>query len=212
MEIFERVNRLSSFGAGWVLWVLIALSVVGVALIIERSLYLVSSRDDLEKLIERLSYLLASGEVGAAERLLAASPSFEARIAKSGLDADNAGAAEERMAAESQLSRLRMEKHLAFLGTVGNNAPFVGLLGTVIGIVRAFQALDASGGQVSAGLMAEIGEALGATAVGLLVALPAVACYNLFQRVIQARLARGDALGRHVLAHLKSARRDRVEA
>ena len=76
------------------------------------------------------------------------------------------------------------------------------LLGTVIGIVRAFHELGGSGARVSAGLMIEIGEALVATAIGLLVALPAVAFFNLFQRIIRIRIARADALGREVLAYL----------
>ncbi len=99
-----------------------------------------------------------------------------------------------------------MERNLAFIGTVGNNAPFVGLLGTVIGIIRAFQALDESQGQVSEGLMAEVGEALVATAIGLLVALPAVAAYNFFQRVIKGRLAWSDALGHDILASLRGSK------
>ena len=97
-----------------------------------------------------------------------------------------------------------MERNLAFLGTLGNNAPFVGLLGTVIGIVRSFHALNANVGQVSAGLMAEIGEALTATAIGLLVALPAVAFFNLFQRLIRVRLSRAEALCHEIIAHLRT--------
>jgi biopolymer transport protein ExbB len=112
--------------------------------------------------------------------------------------------AEERMGAEAQLQRIRSERNLAFLGTLGNNAPFVGLLGTVVGIIGAFGQLDASGGQLTTGLMSEIGEALIATAVGLLVALPAVAAYNTFQRTIAVRLGQGDALGRHLLAAMLS--------
>ena len=96
-----------------------------------------------------------------------------------------------------------MERNLAFLGTVGNNAPFVGLLGTVIGVIQAFHALDQSGGQATAGVMATVGEALVATAIGLLVALPAVAFFNYFQRVIRYRLTWADVLGRDLLAHLK---------
>jgi biopolymer transport protein ExbB len=97
-----------------------------------------------------------------------------------------------------------MEKNLALLGTLGNNAPFVGLLGTVIGIVRAFRELEHSTGQVSAGLMSEIGEALVATAAGLLVALPAVAFFNLYQRLIRTRLGRAGALCHEILAFRKS--------
>ena len=104
-----------------------------------------------------------------------------------------------------------MERNLAFLGTMGNNAPFVGLLGTVIGIIRAFHELNASTGRVSEGLMSEIGEALVATAIGLLVALPAVAAFNFFQRLIKTRATQADALGKEVLAFLESDRRKRGE-
>jgi len=97
-----------------------------------------------------------------------------------------------------------MEKNLSFLATVGSHAPFVGLLGTVIGIIRAFQALDAAHEQVSSRLMAEVGEALVTTAMGLLVALPATAFYNLFQRIIVCRLVRADALSHEVLAYMKT--------
>jgi biopolymer transport protein ExbB len=112
--------------------------------------------------------------------------------------------AEERMRGESELCKLSMEKNLALLGTLGNNAPFVGLLGTVIGIVRSFHELQSSSGQVSAGLMAEIGEALVATAIGLLVALPAVAAFNLFQRLIRTRMGRATALAHEILAFMKA--------
>jgi biopolymer transport protein ExbB len=100
----------------------------------------------------------------------------------------------------------RLAGGLPFLATVGATAPFVGLLGTVIGIIRAFHSLDESQGKITAGLMADIGEALVATAIGILVALPAVAAFNYFQRLIKARLARGSALGSHVISHLLSTR------
>jgi biopolymer transport protein ExbB len=106
--------------------------------------------------------------------------------------------------AEREAARLKLERNLGFLGTLGSNAPFVGLLGTVIGIVRSFQRLGESAGQVSAGLMAEVGEALVATAIGILVALPAIAFFNLFHRSIKSRLGHAEVLGRDVLAYLKS--------
>ncbi len=99
-----------------------------------------------------------------------------------------------------------LEKNLYILSTIVTLAPFVGLLGTVIGIIRAFAALESSAGQVSATLMTEIGEALVATAIGILVALPSVAAYNGFQRMIRARIGQADALSHDVLAYLKSNR------
>lgn len=206
MDIQERLTAFAMLGAEWVMWLLVILSIFVLAIVLERAYYLIATRDDLTTLRRELIKKLRGGDVEGARRRLKASKSFEARIALAGLDGseDGAAAAEERMAAESGLSKLAMERNLAFVGTVGNNAPFVGLLGTVIGIIRAFHELDQSGGQVSSGLMAEIGEALVATAIGLLVALPAVAFFNFFVRMIKARLGRGNALASEVLAHLKS--------
>ena len=99
-----------------------------------------------------------------------------------------------------------MERRLAFLGTLGANAPFIGLLGTVIGIIRAFAELNEAAGKVTAGLMTEVGEALVATAIGIMVAIPAIAVFNAFQRMIKTRIARAESLGREVLAYLKSDR------
>jgi biopolymer transport protein ExbB len=77
------------------------------------------------------------------------------------------------------------ERGLVFLGTLGNNAPFIGLFGTVLGIIKAFQDLATSHAQGPSAVMAGISEALGATAVGILVASPAVVAYNLCQRHIK---------------------------
>jgi biopolymer transport protein ExbB len=122
------------------------------------------------------------------------------------------------MAGASALQRIKLEKRLAFLGTLGNNAPFIGLLGTVIGIVGAFDELGkvkaAAPGAAAAAtagaavapeaVMTNIAEALVATAVGLLVAIPAVAAFNAFQRIVKSTLANTDALSGLLLAHLKA--------
>ncbi len=206
MNIQDRLTAFAMFGAGWVLWLLVGLSVFGLAIVLERAYYLLSSRDDITRLKNDMLRALRDKKYDEAKQLLTSSRSLEARVVSAGLDAHESGAAaaEDRMAGASQLAKIHMERNLAFLGTVGNNAPFIGLLGTVIGVIRAFQSLNESGGQVTSGLMADIGEALVATAIGILVALPAVAFFNLFQRVIRTRLGRADALGKELLAHLKS--------
>jgi biopolymer transport protein ExbB len=203
MNIERALGALTSFGAGWVLWLLVLLSVLGVAIIIERIVYLWSSADDVSRLSRELHELFEHDDLQRARHRLEESPSFEARIAAATLERREPSGAEQQMLAESERARLKMERRLAFLGTLGNNAPFIGLLGTVIGIIRAFRELESGAGQVSAGLMAEIGESLAATAVGLFVALPAVAAFNAFQRVIRSRLSHGEALGREVLGYLK---------
>lgn len=191
-------------GAEWVMWLLVALSIIGFAIASERAIALVRARENVGAMGIDMMRLLKRGDLDGAKARLARSPSFEAKVVAAGLAQVEAGpqAAEEGMLGAAQLAKLQMEKRLSFLGTLGANAPFVGLLGTVIGIVRAFHMLDQSGGKVSSGLMSEVGGALVATAIGILVAIPAVAFFNAFQRVIKTRLARADALGRELLAQL----------
>jgi biopolymer transport protein ExbB/TolQ len=212
MNINGALQGLVTFGATWVLWLLLGLSLLSVAIMLERALFFARTGIGAAVLSDELRRALAERKPSELKSQLEASRSLEARIVSAGVDTVCAAEAEERMAAEAQLQRLRSEQYLAFLGTLGNNAPFIGLLGTVLGVIGAFAQLDVSGGQLTTGLMAAIGEALIATAVGLLVALPAVAAYNAFQRLIQIRLQRGDALGRVVVAHLHALSHDAVAA
>jgi biopolymer transport protein ExbB len=207
MNLQARLTEFALNGADWVMWLLIALSIIGFAIAIERAFALARSRDNIAALKDDMLRYLQRGDLASAQQRVAQSPSFEARIVSAGLASAKSGpkAVEEILAGATQLAKLQMEKRLAFLGTLGANAPFVGLLGTVIGIVKAFHVLDATGGKVSAGLMSEVGAALIATAVGILVALPAVAFFNAFQRAIRARLGRADALSRELLAQLHTA-------
>jgi biopolymer transport protein ExbB len=132
--------------------------------------------------------------------------SIEATVARACLDhvADGALAIEEHIAAVIETDRLQYERGLAFLGTLGSNAPFVGLFGTVLGIVRAFHDLATSAAMGSQAVMAGIAEALVATAIGLLVALPAVATYNALMRHVETAMAAANAVGHQILAYVKS--------
>jgi biopolymer transport protein ExbB len=134
------------------------------------------------------------------------SPSAEAAVVVAGLieAPRGAAAAREAMAGAVAIQRIRLERRLAFLGTLGNNAPFIGLLGTVIGIVMAFEELGKMGANAAAGtVMSSIAEALVATAIGLAVAIPAVASFNYFQRRIKSIAGSTEALTRVLLAHLE---------
>jgi biopolymer transport protein ExbB len=219
-NLVEHAKRLmTNFGAAWVMWLLLALSVVSVAIMLERGWFFYSLRDDLTSLARSLGEYLRRGEVAEAKRLLENSPSAEAAVVVAGLVEADRGpqAAEEAMAGAAALQRMKLEKRLAYLGTLGNNAPFVGLLGTVIGIVQAFDELGkaakvqaAQGAAAAAAtiapqtVMTSIAEALVATAIGLLVAIPAVAAYNTFQRLTRSTLANTEVLSRILLAHLKA--------
>ena len=214
--MIERVkSEMVGLGAGWVLFLMLFLSIVSLAVMLERAWLYWSLRDDVPTLMRDLGRLLRAGDLDGARKRLEASPSAEAAVVIAGIVEAGMGAeaAEEAMLGASALQKLKLEKRLTFLGTLGNNAPFLGLLGTVIGIVGAFDELGkaknatmtAAATQVAPeAVMTNISEALVATAVGLLVAIPAVAAFNWFQRIVRATLANTDALGHVLLAHLKA--------
>ena len=201
MDIQERLTAFAMLGAGWVMWLLVALSIVVVAIALERAYVLIARRDDSRSLRDDLLRFLSKGDLTGAEKRLSESKSYEAEIVRGALSVSDQGvdAMEQRLQGEKTLARASMERNLAFLGTVGNNAPFIGLLGTVIGIIRAFAALNQDNLSATGQVMAEVGEALVATAIGLLVAIPAVMAYNYYQRVIRGRLVWADAMGHDVI-------------
>jgi biopolymer transport protein ExbB len=217
MNAVESIKELFlQTGASWVLWLLAALSLVGVAIAVERWLYYRALGGDLKGMAEALDRRLSAGEIEAAIEDLGRTRSVAANIAVAGLRLAELGpaAAEKAMQSAVALERVRLEKRLTFLGTVGNNAPFIGLFGTVIGVILAFEELGhgapghggaaaAAAAQVaSQAVMTSIAEALVATAVGILVALPAVAVYNTFQRRVASMLAGTEVLSNLVLAYL----------
>lgn len=202
-------------GATWVLWLLGLLSLLSVAIAVERWLVLRARGGDLRQLAAAVDARLHVGDRQGALDVLAASPTVAAAIAAAGLRLGDRGpkAAEHAMQGALALERTQLERGLIVLGTVGNNAPFVGLLGTVIGIIGAFEELGhaapghgatpgAASQVASQAVMSSIAEALVATAVGLLVALPAVAAYNALQRRIAALCQSSEALTSIVLAYL----------
>jgi biopolymer transport protein ExbB len=104
--------------------------------------------------------------------------------------------------------RQPFEKTLSFLGTLGNNAPFLGLFGTVIGIIKAFADLSVGTAKAAGAgaVMTGISEALVATAVGIFVAIPAVVAFNAFNRWLKTIVAGTTSCGHALVAHLKNER------
>lgn len=204
-------------GAAWVLWLLFALSVASLAVAFERLLAFRKKTVNVQAIAERIDARLAVADISGAIQELAESQAVGAIVARAGLRLAHLGpvAADRAMQSALALERARLEKGLAYLGTVGNNAPFVGLFGTVIGIIQAFAELGhgapghaAAGGSASQVasqvVMGSIAEALVATAVGIAVALPAVALYNYLQTRVASILGGVDALSQLVLAYLSA--------
>ncbi len=192
-----KLLRLTLSSAEWVLWLLVALSVISFAVMLERAVFFGTQRlrDG-----EQLARWLASGELDRALAAVEGQTGLEAVVVREMLRAVPQGpdTVEEVLLSVLARERARYERFLSFLGTLGSNAPFVGLFGTVLGIIKAFNDLGAvaiKGSAIQQTVMAGISEALVATAVGLGVAIPAVVAYNAFTRWLKTLVNRSQALG-----------------
>lgn len=209
MNLTESFLKITLLGAEWVMWVLVALSVISITIMLERMLFFLFRRANVDKLSGEMKRLLRSGEGEKLREMVQRSRAVECRVLAAGLSVAGRGvqAAAEAMQSVKARERLRMEANLAVLGTLGNNAPFVGLLGTVLGIIKAAHdltsqnAADAANASASA-VMAGVFEALVATAMGLFVAIPAVMAFNYFQRKARSTSARADVLAHLLLSEL----------
>jgi biopolymer transport protein ExbB len=202
--ISNRLLALTQLGAEWVLWLLIVLSIVSIGVMIERAAFFLARRLRGADEVQRR---LLAGDLGGATAAVQGREGLEADVVRAAAEhaAKGPQAVREVVAATLERGRIEYERRLAFLGTLGNNAPFVGLFGTVLGIIRAFFDLAKNPAAGGAGtVMSGISEALVATAVGLFVALPAVVAFNQFQRALRRTLQRAAALGHAAVAHLEA--------
>ncbi len=210
--LMQKLVFVASVASQAVLYVLLALSVLSIGVIIERWVYFFKRREDLDKLAERLRKSFGRGDVPAARKVLSESKSVEAAIVREALDwyDDGPDAVEQILAKGTRLRRKSFEGGLLFLGTLGNNAPFIGLFGTVLGIVTSFRELGNNQMGAMGNVMSGIAEALIATAVGILVALPAVIFYNVFQKKGSDIEEQAAALGNVVIAAMRGHARAEV--
>lgn len=197
-QLFTRV------GAEWVMLLLVALSVASLAVALERVLFF---RRNGRPLTADLLALLSAGKLDEAQMRVGGRPGLEAQVARAALAAADGGpgSVDQAVAATIAAARPGYERGLSFLGTLGANAPFLGLFGTVVGIIQAFSqlAVGSAKGQAAAQVMGGISEALVATAVGIMVAIPAVVAFNGFQRWLKVLTARAEAVGHALRTHLE---------
>ncbi len=199
-----------NLGAEWVLWLLVLLGLINGLIMLERAVFFVQRRIDVQALRQKFEETLKDRDFKAAAELLQGRESMEARVVLFGLREwqRGEGAVNELMGGAMATEKNRYERGLGFLGTIGNNAPFIGLFGTVLGIIGAFANLGASGGQASQAVMHAISEALIATGVGLLVAIPAVVGYNIFKSLLKRSMAQTQLLGSVLVAHIEETEED----
>lgn len=207
--VVEKLLKVALLGASWVMYLMIALSVFSIGAMIERWWFFSRRSVDADDLEEDLMKHLANGDREGAVQLLERSKakSFEAEAIGPALRYLDSGAESFIDCVEGELIKVRqdLERGSNLLGTLGNNAPFIGLLGTVIGVIIAFHQLGSSQAAASMNnVMGGIAEALVSTGVGLFVALPAVVAYNIIQKKIGDIESNATAIMKQVSAFLKA--------
>jgi biopolymer transport protein ExbB len=205
-SLVHTLLGLPIFQSEWVLWLLLGLSLVSIAVIVERVVFYKSHSVDVAALRAQLVGLFERGDYAGAAAALQTRDSLETNVVLVGVKAFEKGpeAVEDLVAGALGGQKARYEKRLNFLATLASNAPYIGLFGTVLGIIRAFRDLAANMADASAAVMSGIAEALLATAVGLLVAIPAVIAFNVFKGWVKQSVTDGQMLARILLAQLKS--------
>ena len=207
-SIIKAFENFASLGAEWVMWLMVILGFGMIVLAVERLFLYRKTQVNAPLIARELVKLLSEGKANQARDQLTQGPSMEQRVIADGLEVYDRGPVfvEQMMLSSLAREKQRFNRFLNYFGTLGNNTPFIGLFGTVIGIIIAFKELgkNPKGGLEVIG--PAISEALVATAVGLLVAIPAVVIFNWFKSTVKTRISNTDFLSRIVLAHLNDAR------
>jgi len=181
----ENINYLAIFRESFTLVILLCCSVLSVTFAFERWFFFRKARQKkVDEFLAHVSGMLKDGKVDKALEYTSKIDSPVSRLFNYALQHREMPRRdlEELLATKRQEERLMLERNLGVLGTMGNIAPFIGLFGTVVGIIKAFRDLALSGTGGPTVVAKGIAEALVATAGGLAVAIPAVIIYNYFMR------------------------------
>lgn len=189
-----------------VLWILVLLSIMSFGMILERFFSLRKVASESLKVRNRVKAALRTHNLDEVEELSRNPETVEGRalsFALKHIKESGSKGLEEVFNTIHLIEKPELERYLSFLATVGSNAPYIGLLGTVLGIMKAFNDLAQAPEAGSQTVMAGISLALVATAAGLFVAIPAVISYNYFQRQVKSILQSLDAVKELALAYAK---------
>lgn len=205
----EKIFGVAQNGAEGILWLLVLLSVMSVTVIIERYWTLKAYKTQSDKVRNQLLEALKTNNLQELEEMSKDKDTLEGRVLShffKHIKENGSNGVEEIINSHIIFERQKMEKSLNFLATLGSNAPFIGLLGTVLGIMKAFNDLGLSQGlnqTAGSSIMAGIAEALVATAVGLFVAIPAVIAFNTFQKQVRYVIQNLEGLKELCIAYSK---------
>jgi biopolymer transport protein ExbB/biopolymer transport protein TolQ len=209
--IVEKLLKVALLGASWVMYLMIFLSVISIGQMVERWLFYFKHNQNADDLEEQLMKLLEAGDKEGAEALLDKMKprSFEAETIRPALKYLDAGPEAFTDCVDAEFVKVRQdcERGMNLLATLGNNAPFIGLMGTVIGVIISFQKLGQSQGANSmSSVMGGIAEALVSTGVGLFLALPAVVAYNILSKKVETIDGNVQSITKHITAFIKAQR------
>ena len=207
----ESLFSIAHYADQFVLAILVSLSVLSLAIIIERWFYLNSISADAKHILSKVEKALKENRMEEMKETMSSENDIFASISSMSINhIDKYGehGLDEVFNTYSITMRPKLERFLSFLGTIGSNPPYIGLLGTVLGIMKAFhdmtQTTNEAGQKV---VMAGISIALVATATGLAVAIPSVAFYNFFNKKVQSIFDTLSSLKEFSLAYAKSTKR-----
>jgi biopolymer transport protein ExbB len=198
--MFENFDWIGAMRNSPVMIIIAVCSIVTFGFALERALYFWKRRGNPQGAVQQALDQVRQGRLKEAVYLLGNQPHPAGPVAAEVLRHADASpeVAEERLQIALSEQRLRFERHLGWLGTMGNTAPLIGLLGTVWGIMRAFHDLARTGSAGPSVVAAGIAEALFTTAAGLLVAVPAVMLYNHFVRSMTVMLTEAENHARNL--------------
>lgn len=202
--LMQKVFAAAQGGAQLILALLILTSLISVSVMIERWITLRNLRKQSLRAQNRLREALQSASLNDLEEMAKDRESLEGRVlsyAVRHIKERSSEGVEEIFNSFIIMERPQMERSLNFLASVASNAVYVGLLGTVLGIMKAFHDLGVE--QNAQAVMAGISEALVATAVGLMVAIPASLAFNHFQKQVKGILQGLEAVKELCVAYAK---------
>ena len=199
-----ELDLLHILRSSFALLVLLFCSVLMVTVIVERWWSLRRAEVDVDGFLDRIRKFVEEDHHKEAMALCDSHPGpIPGLVGQALLNRHKTRAyASEIMNAHRLEARLKLEKHLIVLGTLGNSAPFIGLFGTVVGIIKAFRDLALAGTGGPTIVAAGIAEALVATAAGLAVAIPASIFYNYFMKRVQTMAVQMESVQIRILTYL----------
>ncbi|HRQ44813.1 MAG TPA: MotA/TolQ/ExbB proton channel family protein [Candidatus Goldiibacteriota bacterium] len=199
-----QIDAMQVLRSSWVIILMLVLSIVVVGVTIERALYFQKNKLDSDKFMAKIKGYIVDKKFEEAEEFCKNTKGNVPKVILEGL--------ENRFLPREEVSKLmevahmeqkiNMERYLGVLGTLGNISPFIGLLGTVLGIIKAFKDLASSAGGGPEVVMVGIAEALIATAAGLGVAIPAVVMFNIYTKRVKNIAVEMEAMAKKMLVLL----------